>query len=614
MVQRMVSQGIFITKIRITLSVGKIIEGIQMRRKTGTEALETMQVCFSENADLCKWKAKETVIGNAIREVPGGIIVYGAEKGNIEIFYYSQEVLELFGILQRDISGGKVFLLKDLVSRKDLKKLKHSLDERDTRKDGMSCEFRIINRKTGYRWVCFRERAITEDGHPEMFIAIMLDITREKEKEISAKKLALQSKYIYEHDSLTGLYRKEAFEKQAWELIHKNPDTDYVFVRWDAEHFKLVNELSGYEVGNQLLIRAAELITDFLGTEGVAARLGSDHFILCFPLKMLDIQKSFRKIRGILSSMNFDYNIRIYAGIYVVVDREEPVDFMCDKAALALSSIKGRYMETHAYYDHEMMQNMLKEQEVKNDMWDALKNDQFKVYVQPKYDVISGKIVGGEALVRWKHPEKGFVNPVDFIPFFERSGFISNMDQYIWEHVALYLQNCMERGNRVLPISVNVSRIDFYRDNLYVHFVKLLDSHKLSSKYMELEVTESAYSTDEEILYHTLEQLQRAGFSILIDDFGSGYSSFGMMKKAPADVLKLDMEFLRGIDKNGRGKTIVKHMVEMAKELVIPVIAEGVETQEHVELLREIGCDYAQGYFYSKPVPLEEYDRMVQGE
>ena len=145
MVQRMVSQGIFITKIRITLSVGKIIEGIQMRRKTGTEALETMQVCFSENADLCKWKAKETVIGNAIREVPGGIIVYGAEKGNIEIFYYSQEVLELFGILQRDISGGKVFLLKDLVSRKDLKKLKHSLDERDTRKDGMSCEFRIIN-------------------------------------------------------------------------------------------------------------------------------------------------------------------------------------------------------------------------------------------------------------------------------------------------------------------------------------------------------------------------------------------------------------------------------------------------------------------------------------
>ena len=201
-------------------------------------------------------------------------------------------------------------------------------------------------------------------------------------------------------------------------MIHKNPDTDYVFVRWDAEHFKLVNELSGYEVGNQLLIRAAELITDFLGTEGVAARLGSDHFILCFPLKMLDIQKSFRKIRGILSSMNFDYNIRIYAGIYVVVDREEPVDFMCDKAALALSSIKGRYMETHAYYDHEMMQNMLKEQEVKNDMWDALKNDQFKVYVQPKYDVISGKIVGGRGFGAVETSGKRLCKPCGFYTLF----------------------------------------------------------------------------------------------------------------------------------------------------------------------------------------------------
>lgn len=188
------------------------------------------------------------------------------------------------------------------------------------------------------------------------------------------------------------------------------------------------------------------------------------------------------------------------------------------------------------------------------------------------------------------------------------------MDQYIWEHVANYLQDCLEKKKRILPISVNISRVDFYRENLYDYFVNLLDSHKLSAKYMELEVTESAYVTDEEVIYDTLEQLQQAGFSILVDDFGSGYSSFGMMKNAPVDVLKLDMEFLRDIDNNDRGKTIVKHMVEMAKELVLPVIAEGVETAEHVELLREIGCDYAQGFYYSKPVSLEEYDNMVQEE
>ncbi|MCM1258172.1 MAG: EAL domain-containing protein [Roseburia sp.] len=584
-----------------------------MRRKIVIENIEEMQVCIREGTDANNWKIEE-MLKNAIREVPGGILVYEIKNGRINIFYHNKEILELFGFSQKDITDRRSFFVRELVDQRDFKKMRQSLAEREKNQGDFTCEFRIINRERGYRWICFRERIVESSGKPNMYIAVMLDITGAKEKELSAKKLAIQSKYLYEHDSLTGLYRKEAFEKRAYDLIHQNPDIDYVFVRWDAEHFKLVNEMSGYEVGNQLLIRAADLINEFLGLEGVGARLGSDHFVLCFPEKMLNIEKSFQKIQRVLDGMHFDYNIRVYAGIYVVVDREEPVDFMCDKAALALHSIKGKYMETHAYYNEEMMQSMLKEQEVKNDMWDALKGDQFKVYVQPKFDVLSGRIVGGEALVRWKHPDKGFVNPVEFIPFFERSGFISNMDQYVWEHVAEYLQSCMANKKRVLPISVNVSRVDFYRENLLDYFVNLLDSHKLSAKYMEIEVTESAYVTDEEVLYETLEQLQQAGFSILVDDFGSGYSSFGMMKNAPVDVLKLDMEFLRGIDNNDRGKTIVKHMVEMAKELVLPVIAEGVETAEHVELLREIGCDYAQGFYYSKPVPLEEYDEMVQGE
>lgn len=607
MVQRVVPQGIFILKISCKNEVHS------MRRKLETDNLEEIQICLPKSADVSNWGAEETMIRNAAREVPGGIIIYEIKNGRINIHYHNKEILELFGFEEKDVLDRRSFFVRELVDLRDIKKLQQSLGEREKSQKDFSCEFRITNKEKGYRWVCFRERVVESSGK-YLYIAIMLDMTREKEKEFSTKKLAIQSKYIYEHDSLTGLYRKEAFEKKAYDLIHQNPNIDYVFVRWDAEHFKLVNEMSGYEVGNQLLMRAGDLISEFLGLDGVGARLGSDHFIMCFPKKMLNIEKSFQKIERVLDSMNFDYNIRVYAGIYVVVDREEPIDFMCDKAALALHSIKGKYMETHAFYDNEMMQSMLKEQEVKNDMWDALKGNQFKVYIQPKYDVLSGRIVGGEALVRWKHPEKGVVNPIDFIPFFERSGFISNMDQYIWEHVATYLQDCLEKRKRILPISINISRVDFYRENLYDYFVNLLDTHKLSAKYMELEVTESAYVTDEEVIYDTLEQLQQAGFSILVDDFGSGYSSFGMMKNAPVDVLKLDMEFLRDIDNNDRGKTIVKHMVEMAKELVLPVIAEGVETAEHVELLREIGCDYAQGFYYSKPVSLEEYDTMVQEE
>lgn len=579
-----------------------------------SEILPAMAVCFAEGACTGEWECREPAIQNAIQEAPGGIIVYQTEKKKLTVLYYNDEVLELLGCRRKDITDTTIFFADELILTQDYKKLCQEIDKGNDSGESRSYEFRLKNQRDGYRWICFRKKPIRIEGKSNVYTAIMLDITEEKEREIAAKRLAMQSKYVYEHDALTGLYQKEAFEKHAYELIQKNPHIDYVFVKWDAEHFKLVNELSGYDIGNQLLNKAGEVISKFLGTRGVAARVGSDHFIMCFPLKMLDIQRFFKKIDEILNEMNFDYDIRVYAGIYVVQDRDEPIDFMYDKASLALSSIKGKYMENYAYYGKEMMQNMLKEEEIKNDMWEALDNGQFKIYVQPKYDVGAGKIVGGEALVRWKHPVKGFVNPVDFIPFFERSGFISNMDHYIWENVAKYLHDCMVNKKRILPVSVNISRVDFYRDNLYDHFVNLLEKYDLSAKYMELEVTESAYATDEEVLFHTLEQLQKAGFTILIDDFGSGYSSFGMMKKAPVDVLKLDMEFLRGIDKNGRGKTIVKHMVEMAKELVIPVIAEGVETIEHVVLLQEIGCDYAQGFYYSKPVPLEEYDKMVQGE
>ncbi len=563
---------------------------------------------FKDNA-ASEWNLLEDP---ALNSLPCGIIVYEATMADIKMLYLNDKAYQILGYKKEEIDRRRVFDFTDFAAEWERERVIRELAADITGSGSIVCWFRGKDRAGRNPWYSLYAERMKTVSERKLFIGVLLDVTQSKEEEFEAKKLAARSQYVYEHDTLTGLYNKEVFEVKVEELLKKNPQQDYAIVKWDAEHFKLINELFGYETGNQLLIRAAALMRRYVGNKGVAGRVGADQFIACIPLERLDMQKAFRRIRRFIGEMNLDYEVRVSAGIYVIIDRNEPVDFMCDKASMALSSIKGKYMESYAYYDSKMMHSMIHEQEIKNEMQDALDQDQFKVYIQPKYDIATGEIVGGEALVRWLHPGKGFVNPNDFIPYFEKNGFISNMDQYIWKNVAVYLENCVKERKRVLPISVNASRIDFYRDNLYEHFTDLLKEYHLASKYLELEVTESAYTKDEDVIYSTLEQLQRAGITILIDDFGSGYSSFNMMKQAPVDVLKLDMEFLRGLDGNGRGKTIVKHMVQLAQDLMIPVIAEGVETREHVELLQEIGCDYAQGYYYSKPVPLEEYDRMVQ--
>lgn len=544
--------------------------------------------------------------------IPAGIALYEWKGNGFRALYSNEEAARMFGYRLEEIHP--IFVPKDSIYPEDYPAVTKKIQEGLQKEKVAECEFRINHVDGSHPWIHFRAERVQNFSGRDIIVAVLLDVTRNKNAEKEARDLASKFKYLSEHDELTGLYNRPAFYKKTTELLKANQGKAYVMIRWDAEHFKLVNEMSGYEKGNQILLKATELIAKFLQGKGVAGRFGADHFITCFPLDMLDMQSSHGRINEELKLMNLDCELKVYAGIYVIQDIFEPVDIMCDKATLALVSVKGKYQEFYAFYTTEMLNNMLKEQEVKNEMKAALTEEQFKIYIQPKFDLSTGKVIGGEALVRWIHPQKGEIYPGEFIPFFEKCGFVYNMDQYIWEHVVAYLKESFQAGKRVLPLSINVSRADFYRENLYEYFTKLMQSYSLPYKYLELEVTESAYSVNEDIIYDTLEQLQGDGFCILIDDFGSGYSSFNMMKEAPVDLLKLDMIFLQGIDKNGRGKTIVKHIVSLSKELSIPVIAEGVETQEQVDFLREIGCDFAQGYFYSKPVPLEEYDRMVQAE
>ncbi|MEG0804574.1 MAG: EAL domain-containing protein, partial [Pygmaiobacter sp.] len=312
-----------------------------------------------------------------------------------------------------------------------------------------------------------------------------------------------------------------------------------------------------------------------------------------------------------LDAYPLSMNLLLAFGVYPVDGVCAPVDVMCDRANIAIRKVKGNYNQHIAYYDAEMRSALMAEQTVLNEMEWALETQQFILYFQPKYDLPTGAIIGAEALVRWQHPQKGLILPGAFIPVFENNGFITRLDGYVWERTCQVLQGWLAAGAHPLPVSVNISRVNFYDPTLCDRLVALVKQYELTPNLLELELTESAYTENPQQLIAVTKELQRNGFVILMDDFGSGYSSLNMLKDVPVDILKIDLGFLECNANAGRGCNILSSVVRMAKWLDIPVIAEGVETCEQVNFLRGIGCNSAQGYYYSKPVPQDVYEALL---
>lgn len=283
---------------------------------------------------------------------------------------------------------------------------------------------------------------------------------------------------------------------------------------------------------------------------------------------------------------------------------------MYDRANLAAKHCKGNYIRNYAFYTRQMSQEIEKEQRIVNSMKSALENHEFVVFYQPKYGLSDNQIAGAEALVRWKHPERGMISPGEFIPVFERNGFITKLDYYVWEQTCIQLRKWMDEGKNPLPISVNLSRISLYNKDIVNVICNLVDSYRIPRRLFQVELTESAYNTNPKAVQDMMQRLREEGFYILMDDFGSGYSSLNVLKDIVVDVLKMDMKFFAGDDREGRGENIMAAVIRMAKWLNMPVVAEGVERIEQVEFLRSIGCEYVQGYYFAKPMPVEEYEKL----
>lgn len=414
-------------------------------------------------------------------------------------------------------------------------------------------------------------------------------------------------------DSLTHLPNSKKFYKDAEALLRSDALGDYAIVMFDIERFKSINDIYGMSTGDDVLIHIARVLKDSFGYEGNYARMHSDLFAYMTKYETKgDIIKQIEKLRKKISQNAFIFDINISFGIYLIQDRHVPVNLMCDRAMMAVKTIKGDVLKFCAFFDEQYRADMLKANEIERDMQESLRRGDFKMYLQPKYRLSDGALVGAEALCRWLHPSKGLIPPMDFIPLFERNGFIMKLDEYMWEQACRTLRGWIDAGQEPIPISVNISRYHIKHNDLEAAFTRLIAKYNISPSMLTLELTESLFLDNPEVLNRVMAGLQRLGFKLEVDDFGAGFSSLNMIRNITVDTIKIDKDFLDNEIATEKGKIVVNHTIDMAKDLNLQVIAEGVETKEHVDFLKSSRCDVAQGYYFAKPMPLEEFDKLIK--
>jgi len=416
----------------------------------------------------------------------------------------------------------------------------------------------------------------------------------------------------FQYDQLTGLYSKEFFYKRAKDILMQNPENDYDIICSDIENFKLINDVFGIPAGDRLLCDVAGLYTELAGAQGICGRLNADKFVCLLERRRKYRDEMFMQMGTKIGNAVGAKNIVVKWGVYAITDRTISVEQMCDRALLAACSIKGRYGKHFALYDDKLRNKLLREHEIEDEMESALAEGQFIVYLQAKYRIEDDTLAGAEALIRWNHPKWGIQSPGEFIPLFERNGFITKLDQYVWDRACAMMREWDDQGFAPISISVNVSRADIYNEDIAGILLKIVQKYHLQPSRLHLEITESAYTEKPSQIIDTVKQLRELGFIIEMDDFGSGYSSLNMLNQMPLDILKLDMKFIQSETSKPAQQGILRFIIGLARWMKLSVVAEGVETREQLERLRGLGCDYAQGYYYAKPVPYEEFESLME--
>jgi len=422
---------------------------------------------------------------------------------------------------------------------------------------------------------------------------------------------------VTKNDELTGLMTRISFCSAIAPILEAHPDKaaagGYAMIYFDLIRFKAVNETFGIDKGDALLQYIADALRTILTDTGFCCRIGSDRFAVFTDTTLLPPETLLTRLSGALSCCGLPLEITYNAGIYLTCEDAVSVGTMLDRATLAQSKIKGNYNLRFAYYSESLRKDLIGEQEIVGMMGAALTEKQFLVHYQPQYNHSTGMLIGAEALARWRHPERGLISPGVFIPIFENNGFITNLDLYIFEEVCQFLRRCMDSGHTLIPVSTNFSRYDIFYPGFVEKLEEIRRKYDVPVRLLRVEITESSIIGGSQRTNEVVRKLHECGYIVEMDDFGSGYSSLNVLKDIELDIIKLDMRFLSAESGGSKGGTIISSIVRMAKWLHMPVIAEGVETVQQADFLRSIGCDYIQGYLYSRPLPEEQYTTLISG-
>ncbi len=384
----------------------------------------------------------------------------------------------------------------------------------------------------------------------------------------------------------------------------------YALVNFDINRFKIINDAYGYHKGDEILKDIYGVIKKWIKQGETFTRYAADQFYILMSFQdESDLKERIQELNDRLHQLSYTKTAKIFYGVYHITERTDSIDRMGEFAGVAKNNIKGSSEHHVSFFDEAARRRLIEEEEIEKSMNEALKNEEFQVYLQPKYMAKEETIFGAEALVRWQDSSGKPLSPSYFIPVFEKNGFITQLDLYMIRKVCELLRNWLEKGYTLLPISVNISRLHFVNHHLAETIRDLVDSYRVPHQLIELELTESAFLQNKQLLIDTVIRLRNYGFLVSMDDFGAGYSSLNSLKDLPLDVVKLDGELFRITDEVERGLTVIRNTITMAKDLHMKVVAECIETKEQVEFLCTVGCDIIQGYYFAQPMPADQFEQ-----
>lgn len=560
------------------------------------------------------------ICGHIPSGLPGGFFIYEA-GGDEKLLFAEMNIVNMYGCETYDefldFVGGS---FKGMVHSDDLSRIQNEIQAQtiygDKRHDYV--RYRIITKQGEVRYIEDFGHLLHRQNGKSFYYVFIVDVDRNefynRDRNSHAEAEILSASH--NADPLTGLFNMSFFYQKVYHLISSSRSRrlDMSFVHFDIPNFKLYNEQHGFKQGDELLRELAGIIRDVF-SDSITARFSNDHFFIFDHSDQSSIPAKVDAVYNrMLLSEDMNKRVRIKAGIYYCHGRDPEVGLACDHARLACNSIKSRHDVYCCVYDEMLRDKLRRQQFVVDHIEEAVNKGYIKVFYQPVIRVKTGKICGYEALVRWLDPSVGLISPAQFIDTLEQFHLIHLIDKYVVRRVCEDYKQLAKSGEPLVPFSVNISRLDFELCDIFGYVEEIRSEFGVPRSMLDLEITESALNDNTGYIKNECDKMKALGYHIWLDDFGSGYSSLNSMADYDFDVLKLDLVFLRSLDHNPKTGKLMTYIINGAWGLDLEPLCEGVETAEHYEFLKKIGCERAQGYYFGRPMPLDETRAYTKGK